>query len=505
MHELEESVSGSLRAIGEEVAPAAGLERRVADRVSRRERRRLAVAILAVVLILLAIGIALPLSQRHRSLPVPAAGVGQGAAVSPSRRATVRVIELNGVVDPLLASLVERGVDTAGRRGDAAVLLTIDTGGGLDSSTRRVVRAVLAAKVPVVCYTGPAGARAAAAGAFVMQACPLAAMAPGSSIGAAHPVGVAGSIEQAKVTNDAAAFMRALAARWGRNPSWAEQAVRDSVSATAERALALHAVDLLASSPEELLAKVDGRAVTASGRRLVLHTAGARLQVQAPGVAVALLHGLIDPNLAFLLFYLGIVLVVVEVLHPGASLPGLLGVLFLVVSALSFGLLPVQLGGLVLLLASVVLFLLELKHPAHGATAAGGVACLVLGGLLLFNPAVPSARVSPWLLVLLPALLVAFFGFVVRAVLGVRQLPALVEAQPLPGRTGIAVSALDPDGRVRVGHEEWSATATGGPLPAGTRVWVVHRAGLRLLVERAPGPPVEEPGHPTMTDLQGGA
>src|ERR687885_775799 len=162
MHELEESVSGSLRAIGEEVAPAAGLERRVADRVSRRERRRLAVAILAVVLILLAIGIALPLSQRHRSLPVPAAGVGPGAAVSPSRHATVRVIELNGVVDPLLASLVERGVDAAGRRGDAAVLLTIDTGGGLDSSTRRVVRAVLAAKVPVVCYTGPAGAGAAA-------------------------------------------------------------------------------------------------------------------------------------------------------------------------------------------------------------------------------------------------------------------------------------------------------------------------------------------------------
>jgi membrane-bound serine protease (ClpP class) len=499
MRELEQSVRDSLRAVGGEVAPQDGLQRRVVDRVSRRERRRLAAGIGAALLILLAIGLLLPLGQQRRPLPVPAAGGGQAEG-----RPTVRVLELNGVVDPFVAASVERGIRTANRRGDAAVLLTIDTPGGLDSSARGVVRAILASRVPVLCYTAPSGARAASAGTFVMQACPVNAMAPGTSIGAAHPVGVAGAVREAKATNDAAAYLRSLAERWGRNADWAEQAVRTSASSSATEAKKRRVVDLLATSPADLLAKADGRRVTLDGRETVLHLAGASFQVQSPGAGVTLLHALVDPNLAFLFFYLGIVFVVIELLHPGVSVPGLLGVAFLVVSVLSFGLLPVQLGGLVLLVASVVFLALELKHPAHGLPTAAGVACLVLGGLLLFNPAVPGARVSPWLLVLLPALLVVFFGFVVRSALGIRHLPAATGLQELIGRTGIALTDLDPDGLVRVGHEEWSAASDGAAILAGTRIWVVHRAGLRLLVEPAPGPPVEEPARPFTTDPQGG-
>jgi membrane-bound serine protease (ClpP class) len=248
--------------------------------------------------------------------------------------------------------------------------------------------------------------------------------------------------------------------------------------------------DRLADSTAALLKGVNGRRVTTAAGPVTLHTGDATVQAQHPGLGVALLHGLVDPNLAFVFFYLGLILIVVEALHPGISVPGVLGTLLLVTSVVAFGILPVQLGGLVLLAASVVLFLVELKHPGVGLPLAGGVACLILGGLLLYDPSIPDVRVSRWLVALVTAALVGFFGFVLRAVREARTLPAPgVAADEVVGAEGVALGELGPRGQVQVGHEQWSAEAARGAIPAGSGVRVVGRRGLRLIVEPGPNEP----------------
>jgi membrane-bound serine protease (ClpP class) len=350
---------------------------------------------------------------------------GAGAQAS-AGRPTVRALELHGAVDPFIAGYLDRGITAANKAGDAAVLLTIDTPGGLESSMRAIVKAITGSRVPVICWTGPAGARAASAGTFVMLACPSNAMAHGTNIGAAHPVGVSGAIEQGKATNDAAAFIRSLAEQSHRNANWAESAVGDAATLSAEQATAKDppVADRLADSTAALLKEVDGLQVKTAAGTVTLHTADATVQTQNPSLRVALLHGLIDPNLAFIFFYVGLILIVIEVLHPGISVPGVLGTLLLVTSVVAFGILPVQLGGLALLATSVVLLLVELKHRGVGLPLAGGIACLILGGLLLFDPSTPDVHVSRSLLGLVTAVMAGFFGVVVRAVLEARALPA---------------------------------------------------------------------------------
>jgi membrane-bound serine protease (ClpP class) len=424
-------------------------------------------------------------------LAVWAAGApAQTAPAAP----TVTALELDGAVDPFIAGYLADGIAAADERGDDAVLLRIDTPGGLDSAMRTIVKAILAARVPVLCWTGPSGARAASAGTFVMLACPVNAMAPGTNIGAAHPVGVSGAISEEKVTNDAAAFARSLAERTGRNADWAEQAVRQSVSLSAEEAVDQDVADMLAASATEFLDKADGREVTTAAGPVTVRTADATVEPTEPGAAVALLHGLIDPNLAFVFFYLGLILIVIEVLHPGVSVPGILGALLLVISVVAFGILPVRLGGIALLAVSVVLFVVELKHPGVGLPLAGGLVCLVVGGLLLFDPAVTGVRVSPWLLALVAALLAGFFLLVVRAVVAARRLPAPAGMDALVGAVGVALIPLAPRGEVRVAHERWSAEAARGAIPAGTPVRVVRREGLKLIVEPGPSLPRQPKG-----------
>jgi membrane-bound serine protease (ClpP class) len=393
-------------------------------------------------------------------------------------------LNLSGVVDPFMASYVRGGIQEANAEGAAAVLITIDTPGGLDSSMRDIIKSILGSRVPVVCYVSPEGARAASAGTFIMMACPVAAMAPGTNIGAAHPVGVAGAIEERKVTNDAAAYIVSLAKRNGRDANWARQAVVDSVSIAADEALRIHVIDVIAPSVRALLDQIDGRVVrVANGASVTLHTAGATAETRALGVGAAILHALLSPDFAFIFFYLGVGLIVVELLHPGLSVPGILGIVSLVAAFVTFGLLPVQLIGVVLLLASALFFLLELKHPGLGLATAGGVVTLVLGGLTLFNPSVPNARVSLWVIIPVAGLLVVFFGTVVNAALRARHLPLSTGAERMVGLEGIVQRDLEPDGVVLVASEEWSARSTAGPLARGTRVRVVNVERLRLDVE----------------------
>lgn len=423
------------------------------------------------------------------SLGPPGAGADSAQAAGAPQ---VLELKLTGVVDPFMASYVERGIAQAQRDGDRAVLITIDTPGGLDSSMREITQAILASRVPVICYTAPPGARAASAGTFVMLACPISAMAPGTNIGAAHPVGAAGAIESQKVTNDAAAYIRSLAQHWGRNADWAEDSVRESVSLPAEEARRIHVVDLVAPSTSALLREVDGRTVQLQdGSEITLETDGAVLLVRRLGLGALLLHGLIDPNLAFLFFYLGLGLIVIEILHPGISVPGVLGTLFLVTSFVSFGFLPIQLGGVILLIASAAFFLLELKHPGIGVPTVGGVTALILGGLLLFDPSVPNARVSPWLLGVMAAVLTLFFGFVVRAVVAARRMPSTAGFEDMVGEVGVALVDLAPNGQVRARREAWSAESVGPRITAGTPVRVVRVRGLRLIVEPMESSPAE--------------
>lgn len=393
-------------------------------------------------------------------------------------------LNLTGVVDPFMASYVRGGIQDANAREAAAVLITIDTPGGLDSSMRDIIKSILGSRVPVVCYVSPEGARAASAGTFIMMGCPVAAMAPGTNIGAAHPVGVAGAIEERKVTNDAAAYIQTLAERNGRNADWARRAVVDSVSVRADEALRIQAIDLIAQSETALLDQIDGRIVqVADGASVTLHTAGATLETRKLGLGAAILHALLSPDFGFIFFYLGIGLIVIELLHPGLSVPGILGIVSLVASFVTFGLLPVQLIGIVLLLASALFFLLELKHPGLGLATVGGVVTLVLGGLTLFDPSVPNARVSLWVIVPVAGFLVLFFVTVVNAALRARHLPHAIGSQRMIGLEGVVERDLGPEGVVLVASEEWSARSTGGPLPRGTRVRVVNVERLRLDVE----------------------
>ena len=416
-------------------------------------------------------------------------GLAGSARGQTSEPPSVVHLSLDGVVDPFTADYVEGGIAGAHDDGAAAVLLTIDTPGGLASSMRQIVQAVLNAEVPVICYVSPAGARAASAGAFILLACPVAAMAPGTNVGAATPVGVSGAVLTEKVTEDAVASIRAIAEERGRNADLAERFVRDATSVSAETALEEGVIDLISPSIEDLLTQVDGTTVeVGGGQRVTLHTASAEVVDHNLSPGAGFLHALFDPNLAFIFFWVGLLLVIFEMIVPHLGVAGILGGSMLVVAFASFGMLPVRLIGILLLIGSVVAFVLELKAPGIGVAAGVGAALLIAGGLFLYDGSVPDVHVSPWVLVAMAALVTVFFTVAVRAAMRLRRQPPVTGGiERLIGADGIVVGdGLDPEGVVRVAAEEWRAIGAGGtPIPAGTRVRVTAIDGLQLTVEPA--------------------
>jgi membrane-bound serine protease (ClpP class) len=402
---------------------------------------------------------------------------GAGTRTSAAGGPQVLKLSLTGVVDPFMASYVQRGIHAAAAGHDDAVAIAIDTPGGLDSSMREIVRAIVSSPVPVVCYVPPGG-RAASAGTFVMLACPVNGMAPGSAIGAAHPVGVSGAIEQAKVTNDAAAFIRSLAQRQGRNADWAEKAVRDSISADAASAVNLHVVDFVAPSLQSLLDEAGG--CGASVPKPVANVCPPAFLSFHRSLGESFFHGFADPSVAFVLLDIGFLALIVWAFHPGFHVPLAVGVVSSALGLAILETLPVRLAGFGLLLVAAVLFVLDLKAKAHGVLTAGGIVVFVLGGLLLFNPSVPNARVSPPLLFTLPVVIGVVSAFFLRAMLAAKRTPLRTGPQTLAGAHGVAETALDPLGRVRVRGESWSAESVGDPVPAGTPVLVIAVRGLTL-------------------------
>lgn len=410
-------------------------------------------------------------------------GLATGAASAQTTRPKVISLSLSGVVDPFSASYVRSGIEKANAEGVAAVLITIDTPGGFDSSMRQITQAILDSEVPVICYVSPAGARAASAGTFILMAGSVAAMAPGTNVGAAHPVGVAGATEQAKATNDAAAYIRSIAETRGRNADWAEQAVRDSVSITAEQALDEDVIDVISPSTTALLDDVDGTTVqVAHDQTTTLTTAGAEIEELHMNPFLEILHSLFNPNIAFLFFWLGLGLIILEIFVPGGVV-GTIGAIMLILSIVAFGMLPVQLVGVFLLLASAVFFVLEVKHPGIGLPAIGGLTCLVAGGLLLFDPAVPNSRVSPWVLFTVAALAAAFFGVVIQSAMRLRKMPPAETIHALVGQQGVVLRTLNPAGVIHLNAEQWTAVSEGGHIRKGSRVRVTGVDGLKLKVE----------------------
>jgi membrane-bound serine protease (ClpP class) len=405
----------------------------------------------------------------------------------------VVVLEVRGVIDPIVAQYVEQGIGTANDADAGLVVIRMDTPGGLDTAMRVIVQAILNSDVPVAVFVAPSGARAASAGVFITMAGHVAAMAPGTNIGAAHPVDMSQSEMPAtmadKVTNDAAAYIQAIAQQQGRNGDWAEKAVRQSVSLSAQQALDSRVIDLMADNLDDLLAKLDGRQVNVKGSQVTLRLAAAPVEQRPMTWLQVIAHGIVDPNIAYALLSLGTLALIAEFWQPGAIIPGVSGAIFLILAFVGLGSLPVNWGGIALIVLAFVLFMLDIKVASFALSAAGAISFIV-GSLLLFSPfnptapAMPRLAVSPWLLGGMTALLMLFFGVVVTAGLRAQQRPGLMRTGVPVGATGVAVSDLDPQGVVQIQSETWTAVTVSGPARAGETVEVVGVDGLRLRVQR---------------------
>lgn len=395
-------------------------------------------------------------------------------------------LQLNGVVDPFVADYLRGAIGDANDDGAPAVLLQIDTPGGLASSMREITQAILGSHVPVICYVAPEGARAASAGAFVLMACPVAAMAPGTNVGAATPIGVSGLTLERKVTNDAVASIRSMAEIYGRNADVAESFVRDAASVSATAALDEGVIDRIEPTVSSLLAAVSGTTVTLGDRTTTTlpDLTGLELNERSMSPGAGFLHGLFDPNLAFIFFWVGLLLIVIELIIPGHIFSGTIGTILLLTSFASFGLLPVRLIGVSLLVASVIFFVLEVKAPGLGVWSLAGLASLVGGGLFLYDGS-GGVRVSPWVLLAVAALVGTFFGVVVSKLIAIRHVAPIPHgADALIGKEGVVLGAgLGPHGVVRVASEEWRAISPSGPMPKDTQIRVTGLDGLVLTVE----------------------
>ena len=410
-------------------------------------------------------------------------------ATLPARAAQpVATIKLDGVISPVTVRLVDAAVTRAQAEHAAALVIELDTPGGLERSMRAICQRLLNAEVPVIVYVAPTGARAASAGVFITMAAHVAAMAPATNIGAAHPVALSGGIDKEsmkKIENDAAAFARTIAVERGRNADWAEKAVRQSVSITEREAVKLKVVDLVADSLTDLLDKVDGRAVKTVKGPVTLATRGAAVKPIEIGFRDRLLNVITDPNVAYVLMMLGMLGLFFELSNPGVVLPGVIGGISLILAFFALQTLPINYAGLLLILFGIALLIAEIKIVSHGVLAMGGIVALALGSLMLFDAPELDLRVSWTVIVPTVAVTAGVFLFMVGAGLRALRARSVVGAPALVGQLGVARETLSPEGQVQVQGELWRAVTHGAPVEQGARVRVVDVKGLTLTVEKA--------------------
>jgi membrane-bound serine protease (ClpP class) len=414
------------------------------------------------------------------------------------------VLEIDGAIGPPLADYIAREL-TAARADEARfIVLRMNTPGGLDTSMRKIISAILASPIPVATYVAPNGARAASAGTYIAYASAIAAMAPGTNIGAATPIQLGGNplfpsdqksqkdqkeakpgepadTETRKIINDAVAYIRSLAALNGRNADWATDAVRSAASLPASEALALHVIDVIADDVPDLLRKIDGREVTIVGKPQRLATAGLDIVVRPPDWQTELLMLVTNPNVAFILMLIGVYGLILEFFNPGAVAPGLIGAISLLVALYALAFMPINYAGAALVLLGVALMIAEVHIGAFGALGVGGIAAFVIGALMMFPAHAPGFTLSGGVIAGTALGTAALFLLALAALLR-RKRPVVTGHEALIGAEGETVSWQNGEGRIRVKGEIWLARAA-APLAAGSRVKIVGRDGLVLRVE----------------------
>jgi len=403
-------------------------------------------------------------------------------------RKDVMVISVDGVINPVSAEFIGKSIKKANEKRIEALVIELDTPGGLDTSMRNIVKEIVGSGVPIIIYVSPGGSRAASAGVFISLAAHIAAMAPGTNIGAAHPVGLGGKIDKTmaeKVTNDAAAYIKSLAESRGRNAQWAEDAVRKSVSITESEALKLHVIDLVAPDLKSLLADVNGWKVrTAFGDR-ILHTKNAVVIREEPGLRRKILNLISDPNIAYILMLLGFYGLFFELTNPRSLFPGVIGGICLILAFYAFQTLPVNYAGLLLIILAIILFILEVKIVSHGILTIGGIIAMVIGSLMLFESSGPFMKLS--LVIVLPAVAMTtlFFTVLIGLAFKAHRRKPVTGHEGLIGTIGIAATDIEKDGGTVLLHgERWSAYSD-EPVAKGERITVEMVSGLKVKVRKA--------------------
>ncbi len=416
-------------------------------------------------------------------------GLVAALILSSASSAEVLKIVLNDTIQPVTEEYIARAIDEAQRRNDQAVLIEINTPGGLVESTRQIIEKITNSKVPVILYVAPSGSRAGSAGIFILEAADVAAMAPGTNAGAAHPVLIgpfAPKVDdemKRKIENDTAALMRSVVSRRGRNVEVAESAVMESKSFTEQEALSQHLIDYVASDEQDLFRQMEGKSFKRfNGQEVTLKLSGQLVVPFGMTLKEQILSYLMDPNVAFILLAIGALALYAEFNHPGAVIPGTVGVVFILIAAFALNLLPTRFAALGLILGAFALFAAEAKFATHGVLTIGGIALITLGGLLLVDSPIPEMRVH-----LLTALAVSIpLGLITAFLMGIalkaRRNKMVSGAQGLIGETGIAQSALSPSGKIFIHGELWDAVSS-ADVPTGEAVIVRRVDGLLLRVE----------------------
>jgi membrane-bound serine protease (ClpP class) len=403
-----------------------------------------------------------------------------------STQRQVLIMDLEGAINPATATFLERGLEEARKQEAALVVVRLDTPGGLASSMRTMVKAIMNSPIPVVVYVAPRGAGAASAGVMVTVSAHVAAMAPGTNIGAAHPVSAGGrDIEKTmseKVVNDMASYGRSIAQEKGRNADWVEKAIRESVSITAEEAVQKNVVDLEAADIDELLTRIDGREITLKQGKVTLKTKDLEKKYFEPGVRDRILKTISDPNIAYILMMIGLAGLYFELSHPGAIFPGVIGAISLILAFYSFQTLPVNYAGLLLIVLAIILFIAEIKVASYGMLSLGGLICLTLGSVMLFE----DVGVSLKLMAPTIALIGGFFVVVSSLAYRAYRAKPKTGVEGLIGQKGLVQQSIDPEGVVFVHGEIWRAVSEEKMEP-GDKIQVEGVDGLVLKVKRLAG------------------
>ena len=397
------------------------------------------------------------------------------------------VIIIDGVINPVVTGFITKAIKRSESEGAECLIIQMDTPGGLDLSMRSIIKEMMSAEIPIIVYAGPGGARAASAGAIITLAADIAAMAPGTNIGAAHPVALGGGKMDdemaAKVENDAAAYVESIATKRNRNKEWAIKAVRESVSITEKEALKINVIDLIASDLNDLLAQIDGREIKTAAGVKKLATKNIAFNHIEMGTRERILDTLSNPNIAYILMMVGLLGIYFELSNPGAIFPGVIGAISLILAFFSFQTLPINYAGILLIIMALVLFILEIKVTSFGMLSIGGIISLTLGSLMLFDSPVPFLRVSLDVIIPVVTTTSACFILVVYLAIKAHRRKPTTGKEGLVGEKGIVKSKIDPQGKVFVHGEYWDAISD-ETISEGTKVKVIEVNDIEIKVEK---------------------